>query len=327
MGKTALPRLSLVEVFAGGGGQALGFEAAGFEHLALVDNDEDACATLRLNRPDWNVCNSDISCWAPKKTVAIERLDDLDVLAGGVPCPPFSLAGKQRGHRDERDLFPTFLELVAELQPRAVMIENVRGLLTSRFDDYREWVLRRFDRLGYAAEWKLLQATDFGVPQKRPRSVLVAMRKSQFHRFFWPAPPVGSFTTVGEALRESMSSAGWEGAAEWARGATGVAPTVVGGSKKHGGPDLGPSSARKAWLDLGIDGRSLAVELPGPDFQGLPRLTVEQVAILQGFPPSWRFVGTKTSAYRQVGNAFPPPFAAAVATQISKALRAANDGP
>jgi DNA (cytosine-5)-methyltransferase 1 len=126
--------------------------------------------------------------------------------------------------------------------------------------------------------------------------------------------------TVGETLYPMMAEAGWQGAAHWRDRANDIAPTVVGGSKKHGGPDLGPTRAKRAWASLGVNGMTLADEPPAPDFVGMPRLTVPMVALLQGFPKDWKFSGRKTAAYRQVGNAFPPPVAAAVAAELKKAI-------
>jgi DNA (cytosine-5)-methyltransferase 1 len=117
-----------------------------------------------------------------------------------------------------------------------------------------------------------------------------------------------------------MAENGWGGAFAWRDKANEIAPTVVGGSKKHGGPDLGPTRARKAWATLGVNGLSLAEEAPQPGFEGNPRLTVPMVARLQGFPDDWHFVGRKTIAYRQVGNAFPPPVAHAVASKVHAAI-------
>ena len=117
-----------------------------------------------------------------------------------------------------------------------------------------------------------------------------------------------------------MAEGGWNGASEWAALADRIAPTLVGGSKKHGGPDLGPTRAKKAWAELGVDGMGLANEPPEPGFQGNPKLTVEMAAIIQGFPRDWRIQGPKTHAYRQVGNAFPPPVAAAVGASLATAL-------
>jgi DNA (cytosine-5)-methyltransferase 1 len=118
-----------------------------------------------------------------------------------------------------------------------------------------------------------------------------------------------------------MASAGWKGAERWRDKADDIAPTIVGGSKKHGGPDLGPTRARLAWRTLHVNGLKLGDAPPVPSFVGLPHLTVPMVGILQGFPPDWQFTGRKTHAYRQVGNAFPPPVAAAVARNIMQALR------
>ena len=241
-------------------------------------------------------------------------------MAGGVPCPPFSVAGKQLGADDERDLFPEALRLVAECQPRAVMIENVRGIFYPKFASYREQILARFHEMGYETWWKIVQANDYGVSQLRPRAILVGIKQPWASSFKWPELHPEKAQTVGSLLREAMASNGWEGADDWAENADGIAPTLVGGSKKHGGADLGPTRARKAWESLGVDGRGLVENAPGPGFSGLPRLTVEMAALVQGFPSSWKFSGRKTAAYRQVGNAFPPPVARAVGNAIREAL-------
>jgi len=306
--------LDSIEICAGAGGQALGLDLAGFQHRCLIEIEAPACATLRLNRPNWNVIESDL------RTVSVSEYRGIDLLAGGVPCPPFSKAGKQLGDGDERDLFPEALRIVDECRPKAVMLENVRGLLDSVFDEYRAQLIRTFKKLGYRAEWKLLLASDFGVPQLRPRVVFVAIDSRLSDEFEWPHPSMHLAPTAGEALFDLMAEGGWRGAQLWRDRACDIAPTLVGGSKKHGGPDLGPTRAKRAWAALGIDGHGIADCPPPPDFVGMPRLTVRMAARVQGFPDDWQFVGKKTSSYRQVGNAFPPPVAQAVGTQILSAL-------
>lgn len=303
-----------IEFCAGAGGQAVGLEQAGFRHAALIEVERDYAKTLELNRPGWNVCTTDMNHFDGRPYKGV------DLLAAGLPCPPFSLAGKQLGEKDERNLFPAALRLIDEIRPKAVMIENVRGFLSAVFEDYRIELKRQLTALGYESDWRLLNASDFGVSQLRPRVVIVAIRKDLGDVFDWPDVRPHNPPTVGEALHDLMAARGWAGVRAWAARANEIAPTIVGGSKKHGGPDLGPTRARTAWASLGVEGRSLAEAAPAPDFVGMPRLTVEMVAKLQGFPASWKFYGGKTTAYRQVGNAFPPPVAKAIANNLRIAL-------
>jgi len=306
--------LSTVELCAGAGGQSLGLELAGFKHAALVEIDKHCCQTLRSNRPAWNVVEQDLRKFDGSPYFGV------DLLAGGLPCPPFSVAGKQLGDADERNLFPEGIRLVKEIRPRAVMIENVRGILDAVFDDYRRYISGEIASLGYWTDWRLLNACDYGVPQLRPRVVFIAIQKEIKCGSPWPAPSLLSPPTVADTLSDLLAARGWGMIKSWQKTANQVAPTIVGGSKKHGGPDLGPTRAKKAWAALGIDGMGIANEPPDPDFVGMPRLTVRMAARIQGFPDDWKFFGSKTAAYRQVGNAFPPPVAAAVANGIAAIL-------
>jgi DNA (cytosine-5)-methyltransferase 1 len=317
--------LEVVEICAGAGGQALGLERAGFEHALAVELDAAACATLRANRPGWKVTEGDVAdaaLWRPSD------YRDVALLAGGVPCPPFTVAGRQLGAADERDLFAWAVELCGIIRPRALLLENVRGLSTSRFSAYRQHVLDRLAELGYVPGWRLLHASDFGVPQLRPRTVLVALRAEDAPWFGWPSPSPHPPATVGQTAGDLMAARGWTGAAAWARRADRIAPTIVGGSKKHGGADLGPTRAKQAWADLGVDGLGIADEAPpaSADPALTPRLTCEMVTRLQGWQDEWgwRFSGLKTARYRQIGNAFPPPVAEAVGTAIRRALEHAG---
>ncbi|MFD4438380.1 DNA cytosine methyltransferase [Nocardia sp. NPDC058519] len=344
-----MTKLSVIEICAGAGGQALGLERAGFEHKLAIELDPTAAATISLNRPDWKVEVGDVANLAvfDPKSFAPEAEGQggrpIDLLAGGVPCPPFSIAGKQLGANDERDLFAWAVEQVGILKPRALLLENVRGLSMPRFAGYRQHVLDRLGRFGYSAEWRLIHASEYGVPQLRPRFVLIAMKAEDFRYFQWPTT-TDQVKTVGETLLPLMQANGWEGAEAWAANANDIAPTVVGGSKKHGGADLGPTRAKRAWAELGVDAYGVHdtappyAKRPMTDFG--PKLTVEMVARLQGWiwakdethkaqleaehPDdhefTWIFTGGKTAQYRQIGNAFPPPVAKAIGLSIARAL-------
>lgn len=306
---------SAIELCAGGGGQALGLEMAGFHHVAAVEYEPHYCTTLRTNRPHWKVVEDDI------RNFRAQDYSGIDLIAGGVPCPPFSIAGKQLGSDDERDMFPAALKIIETIRPRAVLLENVPGLASAKFEGYRRALMAKLSKFGYQAEWKVLQSFDFGVPQLRPRFILVGLQPRDAEFFEWPEPTC-PFRSVGETLVDLMGANGWTGAESWAGKALAIAPTIVGGSKKHGGPDLGPTRAKKQWRELYVDGMGIADEAPDENFpeNGMPRLTVGMVARIQSFPDDWKFTGKKTIAYRQVGNAFPPLVARAVGLAIRRAL-------
>ncbi|MFG2377368.1 DNA cytosine methyltransferase [Streptomyces sp. NPDC048504] len=346
MTRTNKLKYTSVEICAGAGGQAVGLHNAGFRHAALIEIDKDACQTLRDNteqNQEWAGCKvveADLRGFDPAEL----GLDpgELDLLAGGVPCPPFSAAGKQLGRDDERDLFPTMLDLIDHLEPKAVMIENVRGLLDPKFTEYRQEIIKRLESMGYEeCYWDILEAKDYRVPQLRPRAILVAM-KPEYARYFEhskpePVEPVSVGVALHDSMRARYDQVSDDPRAErafkrwYGKALEGVAPTVVGGSKKHGGADLGPTRAKRAWADLGVCGLGVANE---PDemkdaerdlfASAGPKLTVTQAALVQGFPEHWKFSGRKTAAYRQVGNAFPPPVARAVGEQIYAAFEAAE---
>ncbi|MFB7776449.1 DNA cytosine methyltransferase [Streptomyces bauhiniae] len=345
MARTNDLKYTSVEICAGAGGQAVGLHNAGFRHVALIEIDKDACETLRTNTehsPEWTGCKviqADLREFDPVG-LGLEP-GNLDLLAGGVPCPPFSAAGKQLGRDDERDLFPTMLDMIDQLEPKAVMIENVRGLLDPKFAEYRQEIIKRLESMGYEkCYWDVLEAKDYGVPQLRPRAILVAMKPEYAQYFEHHKPAETKVITVGEALHDSMreryDAVAGDIRAEYAfkrwyeKAQEGVAPTVVGGSKKHGGADLGPTRAKRAWGELGVCGMGVANEPhemkdAERDLFAVagPKLTVTQAALVQGFPAEWKFSGRKTAAYRQVGNAFPPPVAQAVGNQIYAAFEAA----
>lgn len=303
-----MPTFTSLELCAGAGGQALGLEQAGFKHIALVENDHHPCNTLRLNRPNWPVIEQDLREFdgAPYKGV--------DLVAGGVPCQPFSAGGKQLGLHDERDLFPEAIRIIGECKPKLVLLENVRGLADNKFNDYRRYIIDSLYELGYTCEWKVINAVEYGLCQARLRFILVGQLGSAAP-FPWPNR-VATLPNVGETLSDLMGAKDWDGLDSWLDKANRIAPCLVGGSKKHGGADLGPQRAKRSWLELGVDGKGVADSAPDKDFQGVPRLTNRMAARLQGFPDNWEFASKKTATYRQIGNAFPPP----VARRLGEAL-------
>ncbi|MDP2137722.1 MAG: DNA (cytosine-5-)-methyltransferase [Candidatus Didemnitutus sp.] len=201
-----------IELFSGAGGLAMGLERAGFETVALFERDANACATLRLNRPAWNLIEGDV------RNVDFTRHGPVDLVAGGPPCQPFSMGGKARGHGDYRDMFPQAVRAVRELRPRAFIFENVRGLLRAAFADYVEFIrlqltypafpvsgnvdwqtnLHRLQRhhtskdrpeeLVYQVTINLADAADYGVPQRRHRVFFVGFRRDLNAGWSFPSP-------------------------------------------------------------------------------------------------------------------------------------------
>ena len=191
--------LTCVEICAGAGGQALGLHMAGFHHVALVEYEQEYCDVLKQNMPEWNVICGDVHAFDGKPYAGV------DLFAGGVPCPPFSVASKQLGQDDERDLFPEAIRLISEIKPRAVMLENVRGLLDPKFDGYRQYILDSIEKLGYKVQIKLLNASDYGVPQLRPR-VIIGMGKSVLVLLFLLIIVFSAVSFTEEASRVTMKN-------------------------------------------------------------------------------------------------------------------------
>ncbi|GAA0906944.1 DNA (cytosine-5-)-methyltransferase [Streptomyces thermoalcalitolerans] len=318
--------LRFVDVCAGAGGLALGLEQAGFEPTLLLDNKAVACETLRLNRPGWNVLNTDLRDFDP-----IEHPEsyDVDLLSAGLPRVRSSATHKRTDSDKECELIRATVYLVHAVQPRALLIENVPELVDHPdFEDVRGFVRSELEHLGYRFCWFVLNAADFGVPQERRQGVLVALKSRCFDAFRPPSPTVHEHVTVGQALRDSMASRGWPQADAWAEQAAVVAPTLVGGSENRGGADLGPTGTKKAWARIGVNAGSLGDDVPGPDFvwdpslgpAGMVKITNSQAALLQSFPEDWRFAGGKTARYRQIGHASPPPVGKALGLSVRKAL-------
>ncbi|MFJ4837692.1 DNA cytosine methyltransferase [Streptomyces sp. NPDC088746] len=318
-----MSELRFVDVCAGAGGLALGLEQAGFEPVLLVDNKPVACQTLRLNRPAWDVLEMDLLDFVPDD---YPKTYDVDLLSAGPPRVKSSATTARAETEEEQRLLEAAVLLTHSIQPRALLIENVPGLVTApEFEPLRTFIRKELEHLGYRLHWFVLNAADFGVPQDRKQGVLVALKERYSDRFRPPLPTVEEHVSVGKALHRSMAARGWLGADAWATQALSVAPTLVGGSDNRGGADLGPTGTKKAWARMGVNGGALADEVPGPDLDGsseMIKLTDSQAALLQGFPHEWQFAGRKTARYRQIGHASPPPVGAALGRAVAAALKA-----
>jgi DNA (cytosine-5)-methyltransferase 1 len=316
-----------MDVCAGGGGLALGLEQAGFDPVLLLDNRHVACETLRMNRPQWDVREMDLLDFDPADQWGGHGVD---LLSAGLPRVKASAAvSRDRGSDLELEVLKATIKLMREVQPSALLLENVSDLVTKyAYEPIREHVGRELEDLGYQYRWFVLNAADYRVSQDRKQGVLVAFQGGLIDAFDVPPPVLEPPITVGNALVESMAARGWQQAAEWAVQANRLAPTLVGGSWNRGGPDLGPTGSKNSWARMGVDGGTVADRVPGPDFHwdpslgrpGLVPLTVEQAAHLQGFPAHWRFAGGKTARYRQVGHASPPPVGYALGLAIGAVL-------
>ncbi|MFE6549077.1 DNA cytosine methyltransferase [Streptomyces sp. NPDC057746] len=318
--------LTFVDVCSGAGGLALGLERAGFEPRLLLDEDDLAVGTLRANRPHWNVLCADLLDFDPAEHP--ESLD-VDLLSAGLPRVKSSATVGRADSGAEERLLTAAICLVHAIRPRAVLIENVPGLTHSdAYQRFRDFARAELAHLGYEFSWFVVNAVDFGVPQNRRLGVLVAIERQWAAAFRPPAPSVQQPTTVGAALGPTMASRGWPDAARWVAQADRPAPTLVGGSKNRGGADLGPTGAKRTWATMGVNGHTVGDAVPGADFVWNPELgrdhmvkiTVEQAALLQGFPESWEITGRKTARYRQVGHATPPPVGEALGRAVAAAL-------
>nr|WP_055515496.1 DNA cytosine methyltransferase [Streptomyces aurantiacus] len=314
-------RFRSVEICAGAGAQALGLERAGFDPVLLIDSKADACFTIDLNRPHWDVICMDVVHFDPSVR---PETQGIDLISGGLPRVKSSATVGRAEDTEERAVLRAAIKLVSDIKPKAVILENVPDLVeSSGFAVDRSWIETKLGEAGYRWSWRVLNAAAFGVPQNRSSGFLIALKEPYFSQFSWPEPDGLPAPTVGQILGPSMSGHGWPGAERWIKGADRVAPALVGGSDRRGGADLGPTGSKNAWASLGVNGNSLGDEPPDSSFPatGQPKLTVEQAATIQAIPEDWRFFGGKTSRYRQIGHAMPPPLATVVGQAVAAALR------
>ncbi len=325
-----------IELFAGAGGLALGFEKAGFKHILLNEIDKHACTTLRKNRPNWNVIEDDI-----ENVDFMEYRDKVDIVTGGFPCQAFSYAGKKRGFEDTRGtLFYQFARCVKETNPPIFVAENVKGLLSHDGGRTLETIITTFEELGYTIiKPKVLQAMYYNVPQKRERLIIIGVRNDyskEIHKFSFPTP-CNKVPTVADAFykgslydcdvplsnkikysekKEAVMKLVPEGGF-WKDLPIDIQKEYMGGSFYLGGGKTG--LARR----LSMKAPSLTI-VCAPAMKQTERchpietrpLTIRESARIQTFPDEWKFMCSDTQAYKQIGNAVPVNLSYAIARRV-----------
>ena len=330
--------LTTIELFAGAGGLALGIEKAGFKTIGLNEFDPDCCATLRKNRPNWTVIEGDVANISRKNLERYFNLQkgELDLLSGGAPCQAFSYAGKRLGLEDARGtLFYHYATFLKKLQPKMFLFENVRGLLTHDQGRTYEVMLEIFEEAGYDIQRKILNAWDYGVPQKRERLITIGIRKDLSEKIHFEFPTPQEYKPVlRDVLLDCPKSMGVQ-YSEYKAKIIGLVPP--GGYWKDIDPEIAKEYMKGSWYlgggrtgilrRMSLDEPCLAV-LTSPGQKQTDRchplearpFTIRENARCQTFPDDWEFEGSVSSQYKQVGNAVPVNLAYEVGKKIREAL-------
>lgn len=327
--------VTAIDLFAGAGGLSLGLQMADIEVVAAVESDVHCASTLALHLPyasiyDDDIRNLDLSIYRQK----------IDLVAGGPPCQPFSSGGLRASAADVRDMMPSFLKAISDIRPQAFLLENVRGLIVGQRSNYFNNLISEFQNLGYQVVWKVLNAADYGIPQKRLRLFVVGMREMSF---IFPAPTHGvdqelPYVTVKDVLPKGQLGEPNTAKITYAKnpdlrpspyhgqlfngGGRPIkldepSPTILasaGGNKTHFIDDFNLVPQYHGYL---INGGAPKIGV----FPGARRLTIEESALIQTFPKDITFIGPRSSQYTQVGNAVPPRLAKILSKRIVEQLK------
>ena len=327
-----------IELFAEAGGLALGVEKAGFNTLGLIEFDKDAADTLKKNRPNWNVINDDIaniSCLDLEKYFSIKK-GELDLLSGGAPCQAFSYAGKRLGLEDARGtLFYHYALFLEKLQPKMFLFENVRGLLTHDHGKTYSTMLDIFTRAGYTIDKQVLNAWNYGVPQKRERLITIGIRNDLVGKTEYRFPKAHSYKPVLRDVLLDCPDGPGVPYGEKKRKIFELVP--AGGYWRDIDPAIAKEYMKSCWdmeggrtgilRRMSLDEPSLTV-LTSPSQKQTERchplearpFTVRENARCQTFPDDWEFCGNVSAQYKQVGNAVPVNLAYDIAKEIANSL-------
>lgn len=331
-----------IELFAGAGGLALGLEQAGFEEVALVEIDKIACETLKLNRPKWNVVNDDIVEVSQRDLMKEFNLKEgeLDLISGGYPCQSFSYAGKKMGLDDVRGtMFYYYAEFIKQLKPKMFLAENVKGLTTHDGGKTIGTMVNVFEDLGYKVEWKVLNAWDYGVAEKRQRVVIIGIRKDLTDKIKFKYPLPHKYKPV---LRDVLKNVPDSIGAKYPEKKKKVFDLVPPGGYWKDLPDDVAKEYMKSCYYMGGGrtgiARRLSWDEPSLTLTCSPMMkqtdrchpdesrpfTTREYARIQSFPDDWIFAGKMNDIYKQIGNAVPVNLAKCVGESIMCALNGGN---
>lgn len=329
-GETTVAKVRALDIFAGAGGLSIGLEQAGFDIVAGAEWDSDACETFAKAHPTADVVEGDVNA------IDFRRWrDEIDVLVGGPPCQPWSTGGKRLGSADPRDGWPAFLRALREIRPRAFIAENVGGFASGARRAQFEALVDELTAMKFRVEADVLNAADFGVPQKRQRLLIIGIRGSEIT---FPAPKYGprgwkAWRPAGSVIGVEPLGSPNPAIVTYAR-CPDLRPNPYGGHVYNGGgrpidlsrpaPTLLASMGgnKTPWIDAhgvvpAYHAHLLAGGAPRTGLvPGARRITVEEAALLQTFPAGMHFAGRRSSAYRQIGNAVPPLLAREVGAAL-----------
>lgn len=327
-----------IELFAGAGGLALGLEKAGFEEIGLIEIDRKACDTLRLNRPNWNVIEEDVVEFSKKDLLQEFNLQkgELDLLSGGYPCQSFSYAGKRLGIDDVRGtMFYYYAEFLRQLEPKMFLAENVKGLTTHDGGKTMKTMLDVFEELGYEVKWKVLDAWNYGVAEKRQRVVIIGVRNDLRDKIKFEYPKPYDYKPV---LKDVLQNVPKSEGAKYPEKKKKVFDLVPPGGYWKDLPDDVARDYMKSCYFMGGGRTGIARRLswnePSLTLTCSPMMkqtdrchpdesrpfTTREYARIQSFPDDWNFVGKMSDVYKQIGNAVPVELARNVGESIMKAL-------
>lgn len=342
-------KYNVIDLFSGCGGLSLGFEMAGFKVNLAIDNWEDALVTYRYNHKGTNTLNADLLQLDPKEIEENYNLHNISVIIGGPPCQGFSVAGKRIIDDDRNKLYKSFVRFVKHFQPKAFVMENVPNILSIGDGVVKNAIIKDFSELGYTISYKVLISSDYGVPQNRRRAIFVGLRNK---KYLFPDPTVTGKTTTYEALSDLPEDTVDDGACYPVSPLSDYQKVMREGTERLYNhqitihtpetqriiamvPDGGnykclPQemwSLRKvhiAWTRMNSHKPCFTIDTGHRhhfhySYNRIP--TVRESARIQSFPDNFVFIGSKTSQYKQVGNAVPPLMAFAIASQLKQQIK------